>query len=140
MKRIEYIRQLPGLKEITSDEAACLCQYGLDEGSLPCPSKGFMCCDCEKCMSREATINGEPAPYLFPCPCWTGQKVYQPNRGDGRVYESVVDTIVFIEAGWLACCDSGFGFNTDAWMKLIFPTREAAERRMAEMRGKADGK
>lgn len=80
-------------------------------------------------------IEDAPTIDAFVCPVKPGQTVYQPNEEDGAIYECKVEYIVFVDGGWTANCTNTLGFDADALGELIFPTREAAEKRLEEKRG-----
>lgn len=123
MTRKEYIEQFPKNK---NNVFSCALRSGLDND---CRRD-----ECSVCLSKEATINGQPAPYIFTCPVKPGQTVYQSNEEDGEIYECEVEYIVFVDGGWTANCTNTLGFDADAWGDLIFPTREAAEKKLEEMK------
>lgn len=137
MKRIDYVRQLPGMKSIEDDRMECPFYYGLDNNFKEegCPLTFWGYSDCAKCANKEATINGEPAPYLFACPVKPGQTVYRANRYDDDVVENLVCKVGFTIYGMVVECDYWFVFHDDDWLVTVFPTREEAEAKMAEMRG-----
>ena len=123
MTRKEYIEQLP---KYDNAYGACTWRVGLDSD---CYHE-----KCSVCLSKEATINGQPATYLFACPVKPGQTVYQVNETDETIYECKISYIFFTERCWAADCTSTIGFDADAWGELIFPTREAAEKRLEELK------
>ena len=71
---------------------------------------------------------------VFVCPVKPGQTVYQVNETDGTIYECKIEYIFFTERCWTADCTSTIGFDADAWGELIFPTREAAEKKLEEFK------
>lgn len=139
MTRIEYIRQFPGLKNITEEEAACAESYGLE---LEKESQEFAtaeCLHCTRCMRKEAIIDGKPAPYIYYCPMKVGQMVYTILHGSWIVSAKVI-SVTFLEED-----DGGFEITLDtngdnisvmgyAVNSAIFPTREEAEEKLKEMR------
>lgn len=131
MKRLEYIRQLPGMEE--ADELdGCLLHYGLDKNADGCPKDPFKHYDCITCKNQEATINGKPAPYLFNCPVKPGQTVYI-IWGNG-IDERIVNEVRFDKDGWYATVEYNHEENVYAvvarpsvWGRQVFLTREEAE-------------
>ena len=129
MTRKEYIEQLP-----KNDNAygACTLRAVLDSD---CYHE-----KCSVCLSKEATINGQPAPYLFACPVKPGQTVYIPYKSviDGKNYginTEIVGTITFYEDSWYAHFAYNLGgFNEAFWMGDVFPSRESAEKRIEELK------
>lgn len=81
-------------------------------------------------LEDEATMYGQPAPFIFVCPVKPGQTVYQPNAEDGAIYECEVEYIIFVDGVWIASCTNILGFDADAWGESIFQTREAADKKM----------
>lgn len=128
MTCLEYIRQLPGCEYKNAFNLTCPHAFGLEE---VCPNDIG---ECGQCWQNEATIDGNPAPYLFACPVKPGQTVYQVNETDGTIYECKIEYIFFTERCWAADCTSTIGFDADAWEELIFPTREAAENKLEELK------
>lgn len=126
MTCLEYIRQLPNFADKDEDDLPCVAAFNFDNHCV--------IDECGSCYRGEATINGQPAPYLFACPVKPGQTVYQVNETDGTIYECKIEYIFFTERCWTADCTSTIGFDADAWGELIFPTREAAEKRLEELK------
>ena len=95
---------------------------------------------CGQCWQNEATIDGNPAQYLFACPVKPGQTVYIPYKividGDKcGINEKKVGTITFYEDSWYAHFESDLGgFNEAYWMAEVFPTRESAENKLEELK------
>ena len=129
MTRKEYIEQFP---KCDNAYGACTLSDGLDSD---CYHE-----KCSVCLSKEATINGQPAPYLFACPVKPGQTVYIPYKIviDGEkcgINAEKVGTITFYEDSWYAHFERDLGgFNEAYWMADVFPTREAAEKRLEELK------
>lgn len=130
MTRIEYIRQLPGMKE--ADELdGCLIHYALDKNADGCPKDPFKFYDCITCKNQEATINGKPAPYLFNCPVKPGQMVY--IVWGNSIDERTIDEVRFNKGGWYAIeynhekDECAIVARPSVWGKYVFSTREEAE-------------
>ena len=128
MTCLEYIRQLPGCEYKNAFNLTCPHAFGLEE---VCPNDIG---ECGQCWQNEATIDGNPAPYLYACPVKPGQTVYQVNDTDGTIHECKISYIFFTERCWAADCTSTIGFEADAWGELIFPTREDAEKKLEELK------
>lgn len=131
MTRHEYVQQFPWADSTKGDYICCPFQYGLD--------KSKCCHDCDACFEKDATINGNAAPFIFAFPVKPGQKVYRVDRfffGYSMVLDSTIASITFSADGsWTA---KDYAMNVIAtsatWQKDIFDTREAAEKKMEEMR------
>lgn len=128
MTRKEYIEQLS-----KSDNAygACTWRVGLDSD---CYHE-----KCSVCLSKEATIDGQPAPYLFACPVKPGQTVYCVFKS-GDIDEDYIRSVSFIreydgESYWECYGRNDYMItNSAGWMIDCFPTREAAEKKLEEMK------
>lgn len=144
MKRIEYIKQLPGMKNNIEILPFCPSDIGLDED---------YCGNCELCWNREAVIYDNPAPHLYACPLALGQEFYVITDS-GDVRECVVGSVSFNQNEWYVTADQKtirsairfyvedfdedydpfpFSVGEREWMKTAFPTREAAEWKIKEM-------
>ena len=129
MTRLEYVRQFPGLEDMTNNTLDCPREYGLDEDK--CGG------GCYGCFDKEATIDGKPVPYAFFCPIHLGQKIYRVGRFN--VYEETVDAITFGSNGkWYALKEDLWEWitNSDDWMIHAFPTHEEALKKFLEMNGR----
>ena len=132
MTCLEYIRQLPNYADKDEDDLPCVAAFNFDNHGV--------IDECGGCYRGEATINGQPAPYLFACPVKPGQTVYIPYKIviDGEkcgINAEKVGTITFYEDSWYAHFERDLGgFNEAYWMADVFPTREAAEKRLEELK------
>lgn len=128
MTRKEYIEQLP---KYDNAYGACTWRVGLDSD---CYHE-----KCSVCLSKEATINGQPAPYLFACPVKPGQTVYCVFKS-GDISEDYIRSVSFIreydgESYWECYGRNDYMIaNSAGWMINCFPTRESAEKRMEELK------
>lgn len=131
MTNLEYVKQLPGCEDFTFYAGVCPEDLGLDE----------TCCgECAVCENAKATINGEPAPYLFNCPVKPGQKVYFARHYCGTTEDEVINVTFYEEDGeikWEACNDVDELFGNGKWMATkwneeVFATREEAEKAVKE--------
>lgn len=128
MTRKEYIEQFP---KCDNAYGACTWRVGLDSD---CYHE-----KCSVCLSKEATINGQPAPYLFACPVKPGQTVYCVFKS-GDISEDYIRSVSFIreydgESYWECYGRNDYMIaNSAGWMINCFPTRESAEKRMEELK------
>lgn len=128
MTRKEYIEQLP---KCDNAYGACTWRVGLDS---ECYHE-----KCSVCLSKEATINGQPATYLFACPVKPGQTVYCVFKS-GDISEDYIRSVSFIreddgESYWECYGRNDYMItNSAGWMIDCFPTREAAEKKLEEMK------
>lgn len=134
MTRLEYIRQLPGCKYKNAFDMPCPRAYGIDDDFKSCYK------NCGQCWQGEATIDGNPAPHLFVCPLKPGQKVYGVRRIRGKyvVLEYEIWWVRFGKSSWFAEIGTTSSFFAKEWLDSFFPTREAAEKRLKEMRNETD--
>lgn len=80
---------------------------------------------------------------VFTCPVKLNMRVYHIT--EAGIEEEFVEAVRFSDDGWQFYCEGNVTLGLDTiypsmWMTTVFPTREAAENRLAEMRGDADGK
>ena len=128
MTRKEYIEQFT---KYDNAYGACTWRVGLDSD---CYHE-----KCSVCLSKEATINGQPAPYLFACPVKPGQTVYCVFKY-GDIDEDYIRSVSFIreddgELYWECYGRNDYMIaNSAGWMIDCFPTREAAEKKLEEMK------
>lgn len=128
MTRKEYIEQFT---KYDNAYGACTWRVGLDSD---CYHE-----KCSVCLSKEATINGQPAPYLFACPVKPGQTVYCVFKS-GDISEDYIRSVSFIreydgESYWECYGRNDYMIaNSAGWMINCFPTRESAEKRMEELK------
>ena len=128
MTRKEYIEQFT---KYDNAYGACTWRVGLDSD--------FYHEKCSVCLSKEATINGQPAPYLFACPVKPGQTVYCVFKS-GDISEDYIRSVSFIrendgESYWECYGRNDYMIaNSAGWMINCFPTRESAEKRMEELK------
>ena len=128
MTRKEYIEQFT---KYDNAYGACTWRVGLDSD---CYHE-----KCSVCLSKEATINGQPAPYLFACPVKPGQTVYCVFKS-GDISEDYIRSVSFIreddcESYWECYGRNDYMIaNSAGWMINCCPTRESAEKRMEELK------
>lgn len=133
MTCLEYIRQLPGCEYKNAFNLTCPHAFGLEE---VCPNDIGKC---GQCWQNEATIDGNPAPYLFACPVKPGQTVYCVFKS-GDISEDYIRSVSFIreydgESYWECYGRNDYMIaNSAGWMINCFPTREAAENKLEELK------
>ena len=97
---------------------------------------------CGACQVADALdiIEESPTVDAFVCPVKPGQTVYIPYKSviygeNCGINTEKVDTITFYEASWYAHFPNNQGgFNEAIWMGEVFPTREAAENKLEELK------